>query len=218
MRSPLAALVTTYNEADTIGPLVHDLLQVCDSVLVVDDPATTDDTERVAHDAGADTLVDSDAHGIGPCLLAGLRYLEGHWVVVIDAGGSHSPVSILPMCQRDGDVVIGSRFLPGSRYVGRPHRARLSRVYAKACNRRTGQRITDWTSGFRRYSPDAVRAVLARPPAAKMHGFQPQALAACLAAGCSVVEYPITYRAGRTSMSPQVAREAIRVWRGLSCS
>lgn len=214
-----AALVTTYNEADTIGPLVAGLLEHVDNVLVVDDPRTTDNTEQIAHAFGASTLVDIESTGIGPCLIAGLKYLKGQQVVVIDAGGSHSPSSIPGMLRLDAwDVVIGSRFMAGSGYVGNPRRARLSRTYSKACSRRTGHQISDWTSGFRVYSPKAVNAILARPPTAKMHGWQPQALAACLAHKCAVGERPITYRAGRSSMNHKVAWEAVKALRGLSCS
>lgn len=213
-----AALVTTYNEADTIGQLVAGLREHVDHVLVVDDPRTTDNTEQVAAAFGASTLVDIDAHGIGPCLIAGLRYLRGQRVVVIDAGGSHSASCIPGMLRMEAwDVVIGSRFTTGARYIGNPRRARLSRTYAKACNRKTGRSISDWTSGYRVYSPKAVAAILARPPTAKMHGWQPQALAACLAAGCVVGERPITYTAGRSSMNRKVAWEAVQALRGLSC-
>lgn len=214
-----AALVTTYNEADTIGALVAGLKEHVDHVLVVDDPRTTDNTEAIAAAFGASTLVDIGAHGIGPCLIAGLKYLRGQRVVVIDAGGSHSPEAIPGMLRLEAwDVVIGSRFVPGAAYHGNPRRAKASRAYSRLCSRRTGHDIKDWTSGYRVYSPRAVAAILARPPAATMHGWQPQALAACLAAECVVGERPITYRAGRSSMNRKVAREAIGALRGLSCS
>lgn len=214
-RMKVVGLVTTYNEEQTIGSLVAGLLEVCDRVLVVDDPASTDNTERVAHAFGANTLLDTNARGIGPCLLAGMSMLRGEWVVVVDAGGSHDPSAILSMCQYSADVVIGSRFCTGATYIGRPGRKRLSRAYTIACNRRTGQSISDWTSGFRLYSPKAVRAILARKPSATMHGFQPQALAACVRDGCKVAEHPIRYTAGRSSMNRKVAWEAVRALGGL---
>jgi len=213
-----AALVTTFNEAETIGPLVTSLLPVVDKVLVVDDARTTDYTEATAAAHGAETFVDLSITGIGPCLLAGLAKLRGMQVTVIDAGGSHSPEAIPFMDMVDADVVIGSRFVPGAKYEGRPIRKNLSRLYSKFCSVKTTYDIKDWTSGFRTYSPLAVRQVLARPPTARMHGFQPQALAACLAGGLKVREYPITYRAGRTSMNRHVAAEATRVLGRLSCS
>lgn len=211
------ALVTTLNEADTIGQLVTDLRTVVDHVLVVDDPATTDDTMSVAEAAGAETLLDIDAHGIGPCLLAGFRRVQGMRVVVVDAGGSHSVASIPQMLAAPVDVVIGSRFLPGSAYRGRKYRKHLSRWYSLACSIKTGFMVNDWTSGFRVYSPSAIRAVLLCPPAARMYGFQPESLASCVAANLTVREYPITYTAGRSSMSVQNAWEATRALGGLSC-
>lgn len=215
----LSALVTTYNEADTIGPLVGHLWRYCSRVLVVDDRRSTDATERNASAAGAETIVDIETTGIGPCLLVGLRRLavsEGR-VVVIDAGGSHDPNEIPEMVRYRSDVVIGSRFLPASGYEGLARRKALSKAYAKACNLTTGQDIADWTSGFRIYSPAAVDAILDDPPTSKMHGFQPEALATCLRAGLRVAEHPITYTAGRTSMDHRVATEAVMALGRLSC-
>lgn len=213
----VAALVTTLNEAATIGGLVAALREHVDSVLVVDDFRSTDDTERIAAAFGAATLIPLDATGIGPCLRAGLELLRGQRVVVIDAGGSHNPVAVPRMLEREADVVIGSRFVPGAGYVGSKHRERLSRWYGRCCARRTGKAVTDWTSGFRVYSPRAVGVLLAAKPRSLMHGFQPETLYACLAAGCTVVEHPITYRAGRSSLGVDAAVEAIRVWRRMRC-
>lgn len=214
----LTALVTTYNEEATIAALVESVKPYVDRVLVVDDPHSSDFTELEASVAGAETLVpDVDESGIGPCLLAGMRKCRGDWVVVVDAGGSHDP-SVIPMMRKvDAEVVVGSRFIPGAEYHGRPWRAFCSRAYSWVCNRRFGTRIKDWTSGFRLYSPSAVRAILSRPPATRMHGFQPASLAACLDMDLRVREYPITYQAGRSSLDTPAAREAVTWLVGLRC-
>lgn len=204
------ALVTTLNEADTIGPLVSALKEVCERVVVVDDARSTDNTEQVAAAFGAETYVGVDTTGIGPCLLLGFSYLRGSRVAVIDAGGSHDPSEIPLMAQHSADVVIGSRYIPGARYTGRPARKCASRWYAKACNRITKSEITDWTSGFRIYSPCAVRTILDSPPKQRMHAFQPAALRACIRGGCSVAEFPIHYKAGRSSMNRAHAWEAVK--------
>lgn len=203
------ALVTTLNEADTIAGLVSALREQCDRVVVVDDARSTDNTEQIASAFGAETFVDTESSGIGPALLLGLAYLRGSQVVVIDAGGSHDPLDIPLMAHYSADVVIGSRFVPGAHYTGRPARSTLSRVYAKACNLLTGAEIRDWTSGFRIYSPRAVTAILSAKPRQKMHAFQPAALRACLRAGLTVAEAPIRYTAGRSSMNRSHAWEAV---------
>lgn len=214
----ISALVTTYNEADTIGQLVSALHEVVDHVLVVDDARSTDNTEAVAAAFGAETLVDISITGIGPCLLVGMSRLRGHKVVTIDAGGSHDPYEIPAMTYSTTDVVVGSRFVPGGSYEGRAWRARASRFYSHLCSVKTGYDCKDWTSGFRCYSPAAVREILSRPPSATMHGFQPQALAVCYGSGIRVREHPIAYRAGRTSMNRKVAREAVWALGALRCS
>lgn len=214
-----AALVTTLNEAATIGPFVAALLENVDRVLVVDDPRTADNTEQVAHAFGADTLCDLSLSGIGPCLLAGFRALRGEDVVVIDAGGSHDPYQVSRVIQKGvADVVVGSRYLPGSEYYGRAWRKAASALYSKACSSWSGHQVTDWTSGFRYYSPVAISQILSRPLTPRMHGFQPAVLERCLCAGLKVVEQPIVYRAGRSSFGVREAREALHVLGGLRCS
>lgn len=204
------ALVVTWNEADTIGPLVTRLKSHCERVLVVDDARSTDGTEEIAADAGAETFVDLESKGLGPAILLGLAHLRGSRVAVIDAGGSHDPDDIPLMAHYSTDVVIGSRFVPGAHYTGRPARSIASRVYAKECNRRTGREIRDWTSGFRVYSPRAVTSILDARPPQKGHAFQPAALHACITRGCYVIEYPIRYRAGKSHMSLGRVREAVK--------
>lgn len=204
------ALVTTLNEADTIGPLVAALKEMCDRVVVVDDARSTDNTEAIAHAFGAETFVDTESTGIGPALLLGLAHLRGHRVVVIDAGGSHDPYDIPLMAHHSADVVIGSRFVPGAHYTGRPARSLASRAYAKACNRRTGAEIRDWTSGFRIYSPRAVQVIAEAKPPQKWNAWQPAALRECLRKGLTVAEYPIHYKSGTSSMNRKRAWEAVQ--------
>lgn len=209
------ALVVTWNEADTIGGLVSALKEVCERVIVVDDARSTDGTEGVAAAFGAETFVDLEASGIGPAIMLGLAHLRGSRVAVIDAGGSHDPYDIPMMAHHSADVVIGSRFVPGAHYTGRPGRSWASRAYARACNRATGAEIRDWTSGFRIYSSKALSAILDARPPQKGHAFQPAALRVCLKRGCTVAEYPIRYRAGRSSMDRHRAWEAVQTLRGL---
>lgn len=210
------ALVTTYNEADTIGGLVVRLSEFVDLVVVVDDQKSSDGTGRIAAAFGA--LVLPGYTGFGPCLQAGFRHLEDESVVVIDAGGSHDPDDIPALMDLGADVAIGSRFMPGARYVGDLQwRPVASRFYAKACSLRTRQHITDWTSGYRCYSPDAVKTLANATFTARRHAWQAEALAECFKAGLFVDETPITYRLGRSSFNKAAAVEALGVLARLSC-
>lgn len=216
-----AALITTRNEHETIGDLVLALRDHHYQPYVIDD-CSTDGTGRIAEEMGARVLYTTAGHpiGIGPSLRMGWECLTrmGHpYVVQLDAGCSHQPADapwlLAPLEAGRADMVIGSRFRVGASYQGRPWRAVLSRVAAFACNRaQHGAHYSDWTSGFRAFTLDAVRTLLGHRYHARMHGWQIEVLAHAGADGLRVAEVPIRYTAGRSSMSAGVANEAFTVW------
>jgi hypothetical protein len=91
----------------------------------------------------------------------------------------------------------------------------LSRIASAMCNRKTGLGFTDWTSGYRTYTKEALSILLDQAYDAEMHGWQIEVLYHAWKSGLSISEVPITYRAGRSSFNLGVALEAFRVWRNL---
>jgi dolichol-phosphate mannosyltransferase len=214
-----AAIITTRNEESTIGPLVL-ALKPCYDVLVIDD-ASEDDTSYVALGAGASVKEHLLRTGIGPSLVEGWRWAlrrGAESIVQLDAGGSHDPgeAGRLVSALQDFDMVIGSRFLPGSRYIGNRKRASLSRLAAGMCNnRQVKPRFTDWTSGYRAFRADALEALIAAQYATTMHSWQIEVLREAIRRGLRIGEAPITYHAGRSSFNRAIARDAVGVWRTL---
>jgi dolichol-phosphate mannosyltransferase len=131
----------------------------------------------------------------------------------MDAGGSHDVVDapgLLHALDAGADVVLGSRFIRGSAYAGGPWwRPWASRAMGVACWGLTGARFSDWSSGYRAFSADAATRLSRCSTMATMHGWQLEVLAWAVSLGLVATEVPITYRAGRSSMSPKVAREAL---------
>jgi dolichol-phosphate mannosyltransferase len=142
-------------------------------------------------------------------------------VVQIDAGGSHDPVDAGKLMAYignpkfgDGDMVIGSRFCPGARYIGNRKRALLSRLAAHMCNVRQVQpRFTDWTSGYRAFNRHALEHLLDFGIyRTTMHSWQIETLRNAIDLDLHIVEVPITYHAGRSSFNRRIAKDALRVW------
>lgn len=212
------AVITTLNEEATIDALVGGLREQGLQVVVVDD-CSSDDTARVALRAGAAAVVNTQTRmGIGPALMLGWQealWQQARRVVQIDAGGSHHAADArrLLACQAEtgADVVVGSRFCRGAVYerCAAPRwRPLASRAAAAAASAATGTWYSDWTSGLRVFTADALRQLLAHYYTAKMHGWQIEVLARANAAGLTIVETPITYTAGRSSFNWRVAHEA----------
>lgn len=208
----IIAVVATRNEATTIGPLIHLLKEHVDRVIVSDE--SDDDTPTEASWAGARVLTSNTRLGIGPSLLRAWEEAL-HWdatrIVQIDAGGSHDPEDIPALLQSRAHVVIGSRFVPGSQYIGRPWRNTASQIYGYSMYARSGLPVRDWTSGFRVFTPGALTILLGQPYTARMHGWQAEVLLHAHRNHMWVEEIPIRYQAGDTSLRMPHVWEALRV-------
>lgn len=217
---PHLICITTFNEAETIGPLVRRFVRVGWSVCV-SDGGSTDGTCAAALDAGATVLIGNGKEGIGPCLMRAWRYaLDNGYlgVVQIDAGGSHNPDDVLPiiLAAANADIVIGSRFIKGAVYDntnGVWSRPLLSRLAAKLMNfAQMGAHYSDWTSGYRYFSAEALRKLLPKRYHTDMHTWQIEVLAHAGEMGFKIVEVPISYTAGRSSFNRKIAHEAVMTW------
>lgn len=208
------AVITALNEAETIAELVNQLQKQGLEVCVVND-CSIDDTGFVAQLAGAHVIHNAKHHGIGKSLVEAWKYAiaqEWKYTVQIDAGNSHRATDAIAMIQARQDLVIGSRFLPTSRYIGRGWRAILSKITAWACNFATHQEISDWTSGYRVFSLNALRKLSAEHYITDMHTWQIEVVHAAIKHDLTIAEAPITYRAGNSSLKLKTIDDLIKVY------
>lgn len=210
----IAACITARNEVETIGQLVHSLVDLGYEVFVVDD-GSTDATGDMAWRCGAQVIRHQESQGIGPSLMDAWRAaLKAgcEAVVQLDAGGSHLPEAAPRLITElvRADVVIGSRFWGDLDYRGPRWRRWGSKLATWLCNL-AGTEFTDWTSGYRAFSRKAIEKLLEHDYKAKMHGWQMEVLWRAVENGLVVSEVPITYRAGRSSLSLRVILEALLV-------
>lgn len=158
------ALIPCYNEQQTVASLVQKTKPYVDTVLVVDD-GSSDNTPRVAQQAGAVVLSHVQNKGKGAAIKTGFAYaLEQGFddVVTMDGDGQHDPDEIpviLSELRSNGhDLVIGTRFgssteMPVWRKLGK-------RVLDYATGFGTGGFVTDSQSGFRGFNKKAVQTLV----------------------------------------------------------
>jgi len=161
-------VIAAYNEDRFIGSVVLKSRRHVDRVIVVDD-GSTDDTARIAEEAGAEVIRHAHNHGKAQAINTGLkraRELDAAVVILIDADGQHNPAEIpallAPVKDQKADIVVGSRFL-GVR--SRIPRWRIFGQHALtlATNMASGVPLTDSQSGFRALSRKALQALAFRP-------------------------------------------------------
>ncbi|HLH65317.1 MAG TPA: glycosyltransferase family 2 protein [Solirubrobacteraceae bacterium] len=159
------AVVPAYNESSTIAGVVAGLRRdaPCFDVLVVDD-GSTDDTARLAREAGARVLKLPFNLGIGGAVQAGFVYAHEHgydFMAQVDGDGQHDPAELdklVAAMQGDAaDMVCGSRFLTDDFHYPAPISRRTGiHVFATLLSFIVSDRVSDPTSGFRLYNRRAI--------------------------------------------------------------
>lgn len=142
-------LLPAFNEELAIGETIRKIKQLHPDfeILVVDD-GSTDNTLKVAMDAGANVWPHPYNIGNGAAIKSGLRIAKGEWVVMMDADGQHNPSDIAKLLEHkdDYDMVVGARTKKSKTAL---HRDLANYFYNKFATYVTTFEIADLTSGFR---------------------------------------------------------------------
>jgi len=222
-------VVPTYNERDNLPLLVAGLMQHPNvRVLVVDD-ASPDGTGALAdelavtHAGRVSVIHRTGVRGLGRSYIDGLKRALDEPVDLIcqmDADLSHDPAQLpsLIAATARGDVVIGSRYVPGGEIVNWPLRRRLlsrfANMYVRTVTRLSAR---DCTSGYRCWRRDALASMPLDRFISDGYSFLVEMLYVAARRGSRIAEVPITFverRLGESKLSRAVLIEsAIAPWR-----
>ncbi len=205
----VVAIVPAYNEAGSIRDVVREIAAVAPPVdAVVIDDGSSDDTVRIAKEAGATVLELPFNLGIGGAVQTGFRFAveqEYDVAIQVDGDGQHVPAEIPKLLsvldQTDADVVIGSRFLSAIGYTTSRVRRVGVGVFRLTNSVLLRQRITDSTSGFRAYNRKTIRFLAENYP----HDYpEPESVVMLVCNGFHLAETPVIMRErlhGQSSIS-----------------
>lgn len=155
--------IPAYNEAVAIGSVVLATRRLTENILVVDD-GSSDDTARIASDAGARVVRHEQNEGKGAAIKTIFDYAimeEYDALVLLDGDGQHMPADIPdvvgPVLEGESDMTIGSRYIGQERTKTPLHRRFGQKVLDYATVGATGESVSDSQSGFRAFSPYAMK-------------------------------------------------------------
>jgi len=189
----ILACIPAYNEEKTIVEVVKKSSKYAD--VVVCDDGSTDNTAKLAKEAGAKIISHKKNRGYGAAIASLFEYAReknADIMVTIDGDGQHDPdqipILINTITQHNVDVVIGSRFL--DRQTKTPeYRKRGIKIITSASNYGTGFNVSDAQSGFRAYSKSAIDSI---HPTEDGMSVSTEILLKISNKGLSLAEVPIT--------------------------
>lgn len=161
----LCVIIPTYNNVQTIGQVVQDVMSYCDQLIVVDD-GCTDGTLDVLHSLSQSIHIVSyqPNRGKGHALVAGFKKAKelGYThAITIDADGQHFaddiPQLIEKMERCPQAIIVGCRNLTEKNM---PRQNTFANQFSNFWFRlQTGINLSDTQSGYRLYTLSSLRGL-----------------------------------------------------------
>ena len=204
MGRPIVVVIPTWNEAESIGPLLREIAAAGIADVIVADGGSTDGTQDIARAAGARVLEAGRGYGRA-CLKAAEAAPAGAIVVTMDGDGADDPAMIAalaaPIEAGTHDFVIGSR-ARGTRARGAMgwHQLAAGHAAGAAIRLLYGPRYTDMCA-FRAIGRETLLGLGMRE---MTYGWNLEMQMRAARAGLRILEIPVPARC-RTGGASKVA-------------
>ena len=216
MRAALV-VIPTYNEAESIGQILHGLKSLDVDILVIDD-GSPDGTADIVRMHKVEVIEREGKQGLGSAYRTGfsIGIQRGYsYIIEMDADGSHQVKDLQKMMEWIGsaDLLIGSRWVSdGAIQNWSKFREYLSKSANTYANLLLSLGVKDTTSGFRIYTSELLKMMEVSTIRSEGYCFQIEMTRRAIARGGSIAEIPITFierTHGKSKMSFAIALEAV---------
>jgi len=157
-------IIPTYNNGETLGKVIRDVLSLTSNVIVVNDGSTDQTADILAGMPEAVTVTLPVNHGKGRALQQGfaLAMTKGFkYAITIDSDGQHMaadiPLFIELIEKEEGSLIVGARNMDDPSV---PRSSRFGHKFSIFWFRvETGLKIADVQTGFRLYPLEKIKEI-----------------------------------------------------------
>lgn len=212
LSAKVSVVMPAYNEADHIIANLHETLETFarfaqDFEVIVVDDGSPDRTWLAATKLPERwqpivRILRYDRNlGKGNALMCGAHYAAGEFIVFLDSDMDLHPQQVPSffdvMSASNADIVIGSKWHPGSDIDYPPMRRLLSLGYYRMVRMMFGLPVRDTQTGLKLFKAGVLKAVLPKL-LAKRFAFDLELLSVAHHLGFKIVEAPVSLRYRRT--------------------
>jgi glycosyltransferase involved in cell wall biosynthesis len=198
----ISIIIPCFNEHKTISVIldkVKNLLNFEKEIIIVDDfsnDGTREILKKIKSDNGVKIIFNEKNCGKGYCIKEGIKVSSGDIVIIQDADLEYDPFDynklLLPFFETNADVVYGSRFLGGGKYV-RIHffwHYLANKILTLICNLFTNLNLTDMETGYKVFKTENLKKIKIEE---KTFSFEPEVTIKLAKNKSKFFEVPITY-------------------------
>lgn len=201
----LSVLIPCYNEVQTIGEIVKKVLDSLKEnnisnfeVIIVDDFSSDGTLKKLENikDNNIKIFYHDCNLGKGAAIQTGIKNISGDIIIIQDSDLEYDPSDynklLLPFFETNADVVYGSRFLGGGKYV-RIHffwHYLANKLLTFVCNAFINLNLTDMETGYKVFSSKAIKSITISE---NSFSVEPEVTIKLAKKGFKFYEVPITY-------------------------